>query len=449
MNIRLCSITLPWLTILALCCGAQESTVEAQEKRPPNFVLILADDLGYGDLGCYGGSIATPNIDALAGKGMLLTDFHSCGVVGSPARAGMLTGLYPHRFGIQGVLTVTHHRETGLDPTAVTIAEMLRELGYATAIFGKWNLGYTAEFGPTVQGFDEFRGFVGKDVDYFSHIGPVGHIDWWRDGELEADEGYVTDLITGYGIDFLRRRKESPFLLFLSHAAPHSPYQGRGDAAFRKEGDKASGMGMRGDREVAYVEMITELDEGVGKIVAELETLGIRENTYVIFSSDNGPTRLGSIGPWRGRRGNVWEGGHRVPALLSGPGIAAGGRSEDLVSGLDFAPTMLSLAGGDLEKMKFDGMDLSGSLLRGEPVPLRDLYWSRGARQALRRGKWKAMVMAVRPGREPKALLHDLETDPKERKDVAKEHPDEALEMLYEILGLQAELTRGVKKISG
>jgi len=449
MNIPLHSTTLAWLTILALCCGAQETSGEAREKRPPSFVLILADDLGYGDLACYGGSIATPNIEALEKRGMLLTDFHSSGVACSPARAGLLTGLYPQRLGIEGSFAVTRHRETGLAPSAVTVAEMLRELGYATAIFGKWHLGYTAEFGPIVQGFDEFRGFVGKDVDYFSHIGPIGHIDWWRDGELEADQGYTTDLITGYGLDFLRRHKETPFFLLLSHAASSSPYQGRGDAAFRKEGDKASGMGPRGDREVAYVEMITALDEGVGKIVAEVEALGLSESTYVIFTSDNGPTRVGSPGPWRGRRGKVWEGGHRVPALVTGPGIAAGGRSEALVSALDFTPTMRSRAGGDLENKKLDGVDLSGFLLRGEAVPERDLYWSYGAWQGLRRGKWKAMVLAVKPGKEPKALLHDLETDPKERKDLAKEHPDEALEMLYEMLYLQEDLTRGVKKISG
>lgn len=436
------------LTILALTASAQESAETKPEKSRPSFVLILADDLGYADLGCYGGTIATPNIDALAKKGVRLTDFHTSGVVCSPTRAAMLTGLYPHRLGIQGVLTATQHRDTGLDPSAVTIAERLKELGYATALFGKWHLGFAPEFGPNIQGFDEFRGFVGGDVDYRSHIDPVGEADWWHDGELEADEGYATDLITGYGLEFIERRGDQPFFLFLSHIAPHSPYQGRSDPAFREEGDFISGNGPRGDSKAAYAEMITALDEGVGKIVAALEARKLFENTYLVFCSDNGPTQLGDQGPWRGRKGKVWEGGHRVPAIVRGPGITAGESSDALVTGMDLAPTMLALAGGESRGVTFDGVDLTGFLLRGEPCPPRDLYWSHGAWQALRRGRWKVMLLEAPLGKEPKPVLYDLEADPGERKDVAAEHPELALELLRDLLALQAELTRGVKQRS-
>jgi len=448
MNHRPYPLALLSLMILPLTAGAQESAEPKPATSRPNFVLILADDLGFADLGCYGGSVATPHIDALAKKGVRLTDFHTSGVVCSPTRAALLTGLYPHRLGIQGVLTAAHHRDTGLDPSAVTIAERLEELGYATALFGKWHLGFTPELGPNAQGFDEFRGFVGGDVDYWSHIDPVGEVDWWRDGELQADEGYATDLITGYGLDFLERRGGSPFFLFLAHLAPHSPYQGRSDAAFRKEGDLISGDGPRGESKAAYVEMLTALDEGVGKVVAALEARKLLESTYVVFCSDNGPTQLGDQGPWRGRKNKVWEGGHRVPAIVCGPGITAGASSGALVSGMDLAPTMLALAGGESKRVTFDGVDLTGFLLRGEPCPPRDLYWSHGAWQALRRGQWKVMLLELRSGKEPQPVLYDLEADPGERKDVAAEHPELALELLRDLLALQAELTRGVKQRS-
>ena len=432
------------LAAFVASCAFEATATSPPPPGKPNFVVILADDLGYGDLGCYGGAPSTPHLDALAASGLRLTDYHSNGAVCSPTRAALLTGCYQHRFGIEGVVTAAKHRETGLDPGALTIAEHLRTAGYTSALFGKWHLGYDAAFGPPVQGFDEFRGFVSGNVDYVSHIDQVGHEDWWRDGRLEADEGYSTDLVTDYGVDFLRRRGGEPFFLYLAHEAPHYPYQGRGDAALRKPGDPGKVQGAREDKAAAYAEIIAALDDGVGRILAELEALGLRERTYVFFLSDNGPAAVGSSGPWRGKKGTVWEGGHRVPGLIAGPGIAPR-RSAQTVMGMDVAPTLLRLAAGAEATIRFDGIDLSPLLFSDATLPPRDLLWTHDKQAALRRGTWK-LVLPNANVEDATPQLFDLATDPAEADDRAAELPDRARAMLEDFRRMRAELTAGVTR---
>ena len=433
------------LAALAVGCAFGERTPEPSPASP-NFIVILADDLGYGDLGCYGGEQSTPHLDALADAGVRLTDFHSNGAVCSPTRAALMTGCYQHRFGIEGVVTAAKHRDTGLDLAATTIAERLRDEGYVTALFGKWHLGYDAAFGPIEQGFDEFRGFVSGNIDYFSHIDQEGYVDWWRDGRLEADEGYTTDLVTEYGVDFLRRRRNEPFFLCLAHEAPHYPYQGRNDEALRRPGEPGQVAGARPDRATAYAEMIMALDEGVGRIVAELEAQGLSDRTYLLFFSDNGPAAVGSPGPWRGRKGSVWEGGHRVPCIIAGPGIAPRTCDQTAMS-MDVAPTLLALAGRRSGPDPCDGIDLSPLLVAETPLAPRDLLWSHGRAAALRRGSWKLVVPEVN-AEVPSPQLFDLATDPAEADDCAARFPDRTRTLLEALLRMREELTDGVERRS-
>ncbi|MHC4518058.1 MAG: sulfatase-like hydrolase/transferase, partial [Planctomycetota bacterium] len=209
----------------ATCPQPVRSEATADDDERPNIILIMADDLGYGDIGCYGGWIQTPNIDALAKGGMRFTDYHSNGAVCSPTRAALLTGRYQQRCGIDAVVTAKGPaRETGMAQKEITFAEVLKQRGYVTGLFGKWHVGYRVQFNPTKQGFDEFIGYVSGNVDYHTHIDQANITDWWKGPKKAPEEGYVTDLVTKHAVDFLHRHKDEPFCLYLPHEAPHYPY---------------------------------------------------------------------------------------------------------------------------------------------------------------------------------------------------------------------------------
>ena len=295
-------------------CGSAFGKLGGKDEKP-NFIIIMADDLGYGDVGCYGSSkILTPNIDGLAKGGMRFTDYHSNGAVCSPTRAALLTGRYQQRCGINGVVTAARHRETGLALSEVTFAEVLKGAGYTTGLFGKWHVGYPVEFNPMKQGFDEFAGFVSGNVDYQSHIDQEGYFDWWKGEKLEDEKGYTTDLITKHGERFIEKHKGESFCLYLAHEAPHYPYQGPGDGPERAVGNRNAFPG-RKDRAAAYVEMVEAMDAGIGRIVAKVKAMGIERKTLIFFCSDNGPATHGDSGGLRGKKGSLWEGGHRVPGI--------------------------------------------------------------------------------------------------------------------------------------
>ena len=217
--------------------GLQDGVLSKERAlRPPNMVIILADDLGYGDLGTFGGWIPSPHLDALAKSGLKFTDFHSNGVVCSPTRAALMTGRYPQRAGIPGVIVAALEGKThndGIQDAEWTLAEALRDKGYATGLMGKWHLGYQKPFNPTRHGFDQFRGYISGNVDYFSHIDQAGVEDWWHDEKLEAEEGYSTHLITKHAVDFIVENKNRPFFLYVAHEAPHYPFQGPHDKPLR------------------------------------------------------------------------------------------------------------------------------------------------------------------------------------------------------------------------
>jgi len=432
----------------SLVCPRGTAGGEVGDQRP-NIILIMADDLGYGDLGCYGNEkIATPNIDALAKGGMRFTDFHSNGAVCSPTRAALLTGRYQQRCGVEGVITAKKHRDKGMALTEVTFAEVLKDAGYATGLFGKWHLGYEVRFNPTRQGFDAFRGYVSGNVDYHSHIDQTGIEDWWRDCDKVRETGYTTDLVTGHGVRFIERHKDAPFCLYLPHEAPHYPYQGRRDKADRKPGHPEPIRGSRADTVGAYKEMVEAMDGGVGRIVRTVERLGLARRTFIFFCSDNGAVRPGSNGPLAGWKGTLWEGGHRVPAIAYWPGkIRPGTVTDQTAMTMDLLPTMAAVAGAPLPSgLTPDGVDLSPVLERGGKLPERTLFWRAGRQKAARKGAWKLLVNPRR-GRQRRQAgparvhLYNLAEDAGERKDLASAERKR-------VKGLRAELVAWEQTVS-
>ena len=418
-----------------------EARSRAAEK--PNIILIMADDLGYGDIGCYGNrTIRTPNIDALAKGGMKFSDYHSNCPVCSPTRAALLTGRYQQRAGIEGVVYAKGPtRETGLALEETTFAEVLQKRGYATALFGKWHLGYNVEFNPIRQGFDEFRGYVSGNVDFHSHIDGAGFDDWWKNLEKVPEEGYTTDLITKHGVDFIERHKDQPFCLYLPHEAVHSPYQGRNDPPERlpggKKGRKAQGQEITG----AYKEMIEVMDEGIGRIVETVKRLGLERKTFIFFCSDNGATKQGSNGTLAGYKGSLWEGGHRVPAVAYWPGkIEPGTTTNQTVLGMDLFATMASIAGAKLPAgLKLDGVDLLGMLTENEKLPDRTLFWRYRKEKAVRKGPWKLLV------RDGKAALYNLDEDLGEKNDLARTEPRMLKRLEDELAAWEKQVSAGVE----
>lgn len=415
----------------------------SEGSERPNIILIMADDLGYGDIGCYGSiKIKTPSIDALARGGMKLTDYHSNGPVCSPTRAALLTGRYQQRAGIEGVIYAQGPtRQTGIALQEVTFAEVLKKHGYATGIFGKWHLGYNVEFNPARQGFDEFRGNVSGNVDYHSHIDGAGIDDWWKNLEKVPEDGYTTDLITRHGIDFIERHKDEPFCLYLPHESVHSPYQGRNDPPQRLPGGK-KGKAVKGDQTpLAYKEMIEVMDEGIGQIVETVKRLGLERRTFIFFCSDNGATKNGSNGALSGYKGSLWEGGHRVPAIAYWPGrMEAGTAVDQTVLGMDLFATMVSIAGADLPAgLKLDGVNLTPMLLDNAKLPERTLFWRYQKERAVRKGPWKLLIQGKN------VRFFNFDEDLGEKKNFAGAEPGMVKTLEGELTAWENEVLAGVE----
>ncbi len=391
--------------------------IVALTEDRPNIIFIMADDLGYGSLGCYGSKeIRTPNIDRLAASGMRFTDYHSNGPVCTPTRAALMTGRYQQRcdWVDDQELSVVYQQQRqenlrqrwawGIAAKEFTIAEMLRQAGYHTGIIGKWHLGYDTKFHPMTQGFDEFHGFLGGNVDYHTHVAGYGlkQLDWWQGKKIENESGYTTDLLTKHASDFITLNKEKPFFLYLAHAAAHDPWLGR-DVS-RKNSPLAT-----------YKEMIEILDESVGAIIATLEENQLEKKTLVIFCSDNGaspPRGISANGSLKGKKGDLSEGGHRVPFIASWPGvIAAGKTNRETVMSMDFFPTFAKLAGAAIPQDRAsDGRDVMPLLKDDSQKIERELHWLYGNSWAVRKGPWKLL------GSGDKALiLVNLEQDVEEK----------------------------------
>jgi len=417
----------------------------------PNIIILLADDLGYGDLGCYGNqTIKTPNLDALAAAGLRFTDFHSNGPMCSPTRAALLTGRYQQRCGIEGVLSGKSNYDTGMSPDEVTFAEVLELAGYATACFGKWHLGYTPPFGPIAQGFDSFRGYVAGGLDYHSHIDRSGRPDWWKDRELIPEKGYTTELLTDHAISFIGKNKDNPFCVYVPYQAVHFPFQGPDDQADRVEGGNYWSKAKYGrryddveDRKAAYKEMVEALDAGVGRIVQTVRKLGLERKTLVFFTSDNGAySWVGSNLPCRGQKTDLWEGGHRVPAIACWPGkIKPGTVTNQTTMTMDLFPTMVEMTGAKLpDDLKLDGVSLL-PVLQGRSLPERTLFWRFRKEHAVRKGPWKFLV------RDKQQYLFNLEADIGETNNLMQSRPDLAETLRTEYLAWEKDVTAGVQWI--
>lgn len=416
----------------------------------PNIVLIMADDLGYGDLSCYGSELVdTPHIDALAAEGLRFTDYHSNGAVCSPTRAALMTGRYPQRTGVEGVITAANHRAVGLPLDEYTVAEMLRDAGYATAMFGKWHLGYdVAAFGPLRQGFETFEGFVSGNVDYFNKIDQEGYKDWWIGEALEHVDGYVTDLINDRGVAWIGAQQEQdaekPFFLYLAHGAPHYPLQGPDGEGFREVGRRVGQPPV--DREATYRAMIESMDAGIGRVLDALERHGLAEDTLVIFCSDNGQAGggPGSAGPWRGSKATVYEGGHRVPMVMRWPAqLAPGVVCDEVAVGMDLLPTFAALAGVSLpEGVAIDGEVLHALVPDAIGGP-RELHWMHRNLFACR---WGELVLVRRGDNAPE--LYNLIEDPGQSNNLAQESPEEVEHLLGLHQDWLAQAREGVEPVS-
>jgi len=403
----------------------------AERPDRPNIVLILADDLGYGDLGCYGGSVATPHLDRLASEGIRFTDFHSNGPMCSATRAALLTGLYQNRFGRDFEGAIGHDPHLGLPLEAVTLPELLKPLGYSTAIYGKWHLGNSLPLFPTRQGFDEFRGLLTGDGDHWTHISREGNEDWWHNEQIKMEEGYTADLLTKHSIDFLERHQDRPFFLYVPHLVIHFPWQGPKDPPHRRKGndytnDKWGVIPDRNNVSPHSGAMIESLDSSVGAILDALKRLKLEENTLVFFASDNGGyiryaggfENISSNGPLRGQKTELYEGGHRVPAIVRWPGQIAPAVCDETVLSFDLMPTFLRFASAPVQRG--DGVDVGDLLLHGTPLAERTLFWRRGDFSVARQGPWKLVVQ-----REAKSIeLFHLGEDIGETRNLVDMHPE-------------------------
>ncbi|MFC4992560.1 sulfatase [Rubritalea tangerina] len=404
--------------LLSICLLSLTSLQAAQK---PNIVLIMADDLGYGGIGCYGAKQThTPNLDALAATGVRCTDFHSNGAVCSPTRAALFTGRYQQRCGITGVVTAKNHRDTGLALDEVTFAEELKKQGYTTALFGKWHIGYPKHLHPIHQGFDHFTGFVSGNVDYHRFIDQEGFYDWWKQDQPHQETGYLTDLISKKAVDFISNHKDTPFCLVLTHGAPHYPIQGRNSPGFREIGKARTGTKLPGDPKSIYREMIEVMDEGIGNVVAQLDAHKLRENTLIIFCSDNGPASLGSSGGLRGKKGQIYEGGHRVCGIFNWIGsLPAGSTCHTPILTMDLFPTFLAMAQAQ-PTTKLDGINVL-PILQSDAQEKRDpLFWQIKQNIAVRDGHWKLILNA----KTEKSELYNLNKDIKESNNCISDHPE-------------------------
>jgi arylsulfatase A len=450
-------------------CGDSQIVAAAR----PNFIVVMVDDMGYEGVSCFGNPwFSTPEIDRLAAEGMRLTDFHSSGTVCSPTRAGLLTGRYQQRAGIEAVIhPYTDHPEhrKGLKLSEMTFAESLKEAGYNTGLVGKWHQGYpqnSDDYHPQNHGFDEFIGYHSGNIDFISHVGDHNRHDWWHGRHETREDGYSTHLINRYSIDFVRRhaKLKKPFCLYVAHEAIHNPVQLPGDAVRRTETkwDRWKWRNVSSEERIRmYRGMTMPVDEGIGELRKALIELGIDKNTFVLFFSDNGPSGdfpSGSPG-LRGGKGSVYEGGHKVPAIAWWPTmIKAGSVSDVPLISIDVTPTLLALAGASAPKRPLDGVDISPVLLKNGSLPSRPLYWASlsngGARsEAMRDGPWKLAVHhpKARPGtftNERVELFH-LGDDPNEQNDLAVSKPEKAKEMLTQLKNWFADTQKTATPQSG
>lgn len=430
-------------------------------SRRPNIIVFMTDDQGYGDLSCMGTTdFLTPHIDELATTGARFTNWYSNSPVCSPSRASLLTGRYPGNAGVRAILA-GHRKATGLTPEAPTIATAVRDLGYQTAMVGKWHLGLDEKCRPNQNGFDYFYGFMAGCIDYYSHVFywcmADGHTDpthdlWENDHEFYDNGRYFTEMVSEKAVEKIREMNESdaPFMMYVAYNAPHYPMH-----APRKYLDRFPHLPW--DRRIMAA-MLSAVDDGVGQITDELKRLGIYEDTIIFFQSDNGPSREsrnwmdgrgdpyygGLPGGLKGHKFSLFEGGIRVPGIFSWPGhIPAGQVIDEPCAAMDVFPTLLTIAGGDPAKYELDGLDITDVLMNGGKTPHEEIYWEMEMQTAIRQGNYKLVLdgqlIEGEPPQDP-VFLSDLSVDPSETTNLAAQYPELTEELKEKALAWRARL---------
>jgi arylsulfatase A-like enzyme len=412
--------------LLALSCAARAASAQSTDPNRPNVVLIITDDVGYGDIGSYGApDIKTPNIDSLAKNGTRLTDFYAAPNC-SPTRAALISGRYQQRVRIENPLGAARvAAEQGLRATGRTLPQLLKNNGYRTGLVGKWHLGYKPEFSPNAHGFDYFFGFKSGLIDYYQHTDQSGEHDLFENGEPTHVAGYSTDLFTERSVAFIEKSAGQPFFLEVAFNAAHWPFQvpdhpsvAPNNARFVQPQDDPTNT--RRD----YVAILERADQGVGKILATLERLGLARNTLVIYTQDNGGEWLSRNAPLFHRKSTLWEGGIRVPAIFRWPGrIPAGKTSAQVGIVMDLTATILAATNSPVPPdARLEGIDLLPLLQAGARRTDRTLFWRitlQARRQrAVRQGDWKLLLDGGNP------MLFNLANDIGERNDLTTQRPD-------------------------
>ena len=421
----------------------------AQNTPRPNIIYVLADDLGWKDVGFHGSDIKTPNIDWLAQTGARLEQFYVEPMC-TPTRAALMTGRYPLRYGLQ-TLVIPASMSYGLPTDEWLLPQALKAAGYTTALIGKWHLGHSErKFWPTARGFDYHYGALLGEIDYFTHK-IKGRTDWYRNGKVVEEQGYATTLLGDDAVRFIDRQNSTkPFFLYLAFTAAHTPFQ-----APQKYLDMYKNISDQNRR--AYAAIITAMDDEIGKVVQQLEKRGMRENTVIIFHSDNGGNRSAHLGgetevtgplpadngPYRGGKGDLYEGGTRVASLINWPGKIKPGINNQLMHVVDYYPTLVKLAGGSLDKSKtLDGVDMWQTLSEGAPSPRKEIVYNIEIfRGAVREGDWKLFWRATLPS---KVELFDLAQDPSEKNDVADQNAEKVRELRNRINDLGGGMAKSL-----
>jgi arylsulfatase A-like enzyme len=452
------------------------SVVTAQQSRPPNIVLIVSDDQGYNDLGLGNTNIITPNLDRLAAEGVRCTNFYVTWPACTPSRGSILTGRYPQRNGLYDMIrndvadygyeippaeyAVSPERILGMDTREIMISQVLQKQGYKTAVFGKWDGGQLKRYLPLQRGFDEFYGLVNTGIDYFTHE-RYGVPSMYRNNELtEEDKGtYATYLFEREALRFIRENHDRPFFLYLPFNAPHGSssldpkirgsvqapqkykdmYPHLAEESKYVKGERYGQPAMvpsRGMRKLGYLAATTCMDASIGAVLDELEKHGLRENTLVIFFSDNGGSGAADNSPLRGRKGQMFEGGIRVPFIARFPGrIPPSFVCDEFLTSLEMFPTLTAVAGGELpEDVIYDGFNML-PVLKGEVSSARNhMFWKRRGDIAARVGEWKWVDSARGTG------LFNLADDIGEKNDLSKSHPQKLKELKQAFAGWMAEM---------
>lgn len=442
-------------------------SVSAQQtkNKQPNFIIIFADDLGYGDLGVFGNpSIRTPNLDRMAYEGQKWTNFYAAASVCTPSRAGLLTGRLPVRSGMASskARVLFPNSKNGLPASEITLAEQLKKAGYTTAAIGKWHLGHKAKFLPTNNGFDSYFGIpYSNDMDRIAEMD--GRHYWERPDdsiktehfnvpllrdtkiiERPANQNNITKRYSDEAVSFIKKQSNGPFFLYLAHNLPHIPLFASEDFL---------GKSKRG----LYGDVVEEIDDGVGKIINALKKQGIANNTIVVFTSDNGPwlpfkNNGGNAGLLRAGKGTTWEGGMREPTIFWGPSLVKAGVISDLGSNMDFFTTFSQMAGVPIPKDRIiDGIDLSEVLLKGKSAPRKSILYYRGTElYAARLGDFKAHFITQGAYGEfgerqehGTPLLYNLAFDAGEHFNIAEKHPDILKEISDLVLRHESDLVKG------